>query len=102
AAFLNNNNWGGVFKVTPTASKITFNLRMDYSSNVTFNAFGNAQYGKIELYKKPSPVTPVWQPITINLQGPLPASFSSPLNIIIDGVSAGQVTTVDIKDLLIE
>ncbi len=102
AHFLNNNNWGGTFKVTPSASKITFNIKVDYSANVTFNAFGNANYGKVELYKKANPVTPVWEKITIPLSGK-PATFSAPLNIIIDGVvGAGVVTTVDIKDVLIE
>jgi hypothetical protein len=102
AHFLNNNNWGGTFKVTPSATKITFYIKIDYSANVTFNAFGDATYGKIELYKKANPVTPVWEKITINLLGK-PATFSAPLNIIIDGVvGAGVVTTVDIKDILIE
>jgi hypothetical protein len=102
AHFLNNNNWGGTFKVTPSATKITFYIKVDYSANVTFNAFGNASYGKVELYKKANPVTPVWEKITITLSGK-PATFSAPLNIIIDGVvGAGVVTTVDIKDVLIE
>jgi hypothetical protein len=102
AHFLNNNNWAGTFKVTPSASKITFYIKVDYSANVTFNAFGDAMYGKIELYKKANTVTPVWEKITIPLLGK-PATFSAPLNIIIDGVTqAGKVTIVDIKDVLIE
>jgi hypothetical protein len=102
AHFLNNNNWNGTFKVTPSATKITFFVKIDYSANVTFNAFANANYGKIELYKKSTPVTPVWEYITITLQGK-PANFSAPMNIIIDGVTqTGKVTIVDIKDVLIE
>ena len=101
ASFLNENNWAGTFKITPAATKITFYVKSNYSANVTFNAFGNELYGKRELYKLPAPITPVWEKITINLLGK-PASFTAPLNIIIDGVTNGQVTTVDIKDLLFE
>jgi hypothetical protein len=102
AHFLNNNNWDGTFKVSPNATKITLYAKVDYSANVTFNAFANETYGKLELYKKANPVTPVWEKITIPLLG-RPASFSAPLNIVIDGVTTpGTVTIVDIKDVLIE
>ena len=102
AHFLNNNNWGGTFKITPNATKITLYVKSDYSANVTFNAFADQNYGKVELYKLANPITPVWQKITIPLLGK-PATFSAPLNIVIDGITTpGQVVVVDIKDVLIE
>ncbi len=102
AHFLNDNNWDGTFKITPTATKITFYARVDYSANVTFNAFADVDYGKVELYEKANPVTPVWEKITIPLLGK-PATFSAPLNIVIDGnIPEGTVTVVDIKDVLFE
>lgn len=102
AHFLNNTNWSGAFQITPNATKITFYIKVDYSANVTFNAFADIQYGKVELYKKAAPVIPVWQKITIPLLGK-PATFSAPLNIVIDGVDTpGQIVIVDIKDLLFE
>ncbi|HVD97980.1 MAG TPA: hypothetical protein VNB90_07220 [Cytophagaceae bacterium] len=103
AHFLNNNNWGGTFKITPAATKITLYVKINYSANVTFNAFGDQQYGKVELYKRATPVaTPVWEKITIPLSGK-PPTFAAPLNIVIDGVdNQGTVTIVDIKDVLIE
>ncbi len=103
ASFLNNNNWSGAFKVASKATKITFYVKSDYSANVTFNAFADAQYGKVELYKLAVPVTPVWEKITITFLKPPPATFVAPLNIVIDGVAnSGDVTIVDIKDILIE
>ncbi len=102
AHLLNNNNWAGDFKITPNATKITFYVKVDYTANVTFNAFSDIQYGKVELYKRATAVTPVWQKITIPLLGK-PTSFIAPLNMVIDGVDTpGQVVIVDIKDLLIE
>jgi hypothetical protein len=101
AHFLNNDNWSGVFKVSPKAKKITFYVRTDYSANVTFNAFGDVQYGKVELYETTPVANPVWEKITIDLLGK-PATFNAPLNIVIDGVANGDVTVVDIKDVLIE
>jgi hypothetical protein len=102
AHFLNNDNWAGEFQITPDATKITFYVKVDYSANVTFNAFANVQYGKVELYKLSAPVAPEWQKITIPLLGK-PSTFAAPLNIVIDGVDTpGQIVTVDIKDLLIE
>lgn len=102
AHFLNNSNWGATYKITPSATKLTLYVKSDYSANVTFNAFANATYGKVELYKKATPVTPVWEKITIPLQGK-PATFNAPLNVVIDGVTTqGKVTVVDIKDVLFE
>ncbi len=102
ASFLNNNNWDGAFKITPSATKITFYAKVDYSANVTFNAFGNDANGKIELYEKASPVTPAWEKITIDLLNK-PTTFSAPLSVVIDGdIPEGHVTIVDIKDLLFE
>lgn len=102
AHFLNNSNWGATYKITPSATKVTLYVKSDYSANVTFNAFANENYGKVELYKKANPVTPVWEKITIPLKGK-PATFNAPLNIVIDGVDTqGKVTVVDIKDVLFE
>jgi hypothetical protein len=102
AHFLKQDNWSGAFKVNPAATQISFYVRSDYSANVTFNAFADVQYGKVELYKLASPVVPVWEKITIPLLG-RPLTFNAPLNIVIDGVTQnGKVTIVDIKDVLIE
>ena len=103
ASFLNNNNWGGKFKVNPAATKITFNIRIDYSANVTFLAFGADTCGKKEFYPTGTPVAnPVWEKVTIPLLKK-PATFAAPLTVEIDGVTqSGKVTVVDIKDILIE
>ncbi len=103
ASFLNNNNWAGAFNVNPAATKISFNLRIDYSANITFLAFGRDSCGKKEFYKIGTPLTaPVWEKVTISLLNK-PKTFSAPLTVEIDGVvQSGKVTVVDIKDILIE
>jgi len=106
AAFLNptlSDPWAGKYYISDNAKKITFKVRTDYSANVTFNAFGDSQYGKVELYQK-TPVTPVWESITIPLLGK-PKSFNMPLNIVIDFTNppaSGTNIVVDIKDLQFE
>jgi hypothetical protein len=106
AHFLNpslSNPWAGKYYISNDAKKITFKVRTDYRANVTFNAFGDVQYGKVELYQK-TPVTPVWESITIPLSGK-PASFNAPLNIVIDFTNPpapGTNIVVDIKDLQFE
>lgn len=95
--------WGGKYSISSKAKKITFKVRTDYRANVTFNAFGDVQYGKVELYQK-TPVQPVWEAITIPLKG-RPASFNAPLNIVIDFTNPpapGTNIVVDIKDLQFE
>jgi hypothetical protein len=103
ASFLNNNDWNAMFDIKSTVTKLTFKLRIDYSANVTFNAFADQNYGKIEFYKLASPVaTPVWQDVTIPITA-VPGDFAAPLNVIIDGITTpGQVVVVDIKDLQFE
>jgi hypothetical protein len=103
ASFLNSNNWAGAFKITSAATKITFKLRINYSANVTFNAFSSAPSGKKEFYKLPTPVAnPIWEDVTIPLLSK-PATFAAPLNIVIDGVTTpGATVVVDIKDLQFE
>ncbi|HXA00383.1 MAG TPA: hypothetical protein VNW99_00240, partial [Cytophagaceae bacterium] len=105
ASFLNNNNWSGAFNIRDSATKITFKLRMNYSSNVTFNAFSNQTYGKVEKYQLSTPVAnPVWENVTIPLSSK-PNNFAAPLNIIIDFTTPpapGTKIVVDIKDLQFE
>ena len=104
ASFLNNNNWTPSFKVNPNATKITFNMKIDYSANITFLAFGSDTYGKVEYYMQGTPVaTPVWEKVTINLSAKPTGAFAAPLTVEIDGVTqSGKVTVVNIKDVLIE
>jgi hypothetical protein len=104
ASFLNDNRWDAAIKMKPGATKLSLYARINYSANVTFNAFSNSAVGKKELYKKSSPVaTPVWELVEIPLTNP-PASFNTPLGIIIDGYTGtnGDVITVDLKDIKIE
>jgi hypothetical protein len=105
ASFLNNNSWTDSFNIKNTATKITFKLRMNYSSNVTFNAFANQNYGKVEKYQLATPVaSPVWEDISIPLISK-PSNFAAPLNVVIDFSTPPAIGTkivVDIKDLQFE
>ncbi len=106
AGFLNNNNWGGKFKIRSTVKKMTFSIYTNGIANITFLPFGSADYGKKELYKTSSNANAAytWQTVEVPISG-TPATFASALGLVVDGVKPlpnGTVVEFYIKDLQFE